>query len=59
MVRLMCRFALNRSGSVAAEYGLIIALVALVMAAGATILGNDLSALFSGIGGKLATYTPA
>ncbi len=59
MLRLFYRLAMDRSGSVAAEYGLIIALVALVMAAGATVLGSDLSSLFSGIGGKLATYTPA
>lgn len=37
------------------EYGLLVGLIALVVAAGATILGNDISDMFSSVGSYLAT----
>ena len=40
-------------GATMVEYGLMVALIALVAAIGATVLGADLSALFSGIGASL------
>lgn len=43
----------DESGAVAAEYGLLIVLVALVMAVGATFLGTQLSALFADVGDRL------
>ena len=49
------RFLSEDAAATAIEYGLIASLVGLVMAAGATALGNDLSAMFSFIGGKLTT----
>ena len=49
------RFLSEDAAATAIEYGLIASLVGLVMAAGATVLGNDLSAMFSFIGGKLTT----
>jgi pilus assembly protein Flp/PilA len=46
-------FLSDEAASTAIEYGLIASLVGLVMAVGATALGNDLSAMFTAIGGKL------
>jgi pilus assembly protein Flp/PilA len=43
----------NEEGATAVEYGLLVALIALVMAVGATFLGNSLSALFTRIGTQL------
>ena len=40
-------------GATMVEYGLMVALIALVAAVGATALGVDLSALFDGIGNSL------
>jgi pilus assembly protein Flp/PilA len=40
----------KQEGVTATEYALIIAVVALVMVAGATVLGTSLSTLFSSIG---------
>jgi pilus assembly protein Flp/PilA len=53
IMELLRRLNTSEDGSVAAEYGLLIALVAVVMAVGAKILGDDLSALFSDVAGKL------
>lgn len=46
-------FAADENGVTAIEYGLIAALVGLVVAGGATILGNDISKAFTDIGTKL------
>ena len=43
----------SESGVTAIEYGLIAALVALAIIAGITLVGTNLSGLFSYIGGKL------
>lgn len=47
------KFMSDESGATAIEYGLIASVVGLVMAVGATALGNDLSALFTNIGNRL------
>ena len=39
------------------EYGLMVALVALVAAIGAQLMGNDLSILFSSIGSYVTAVT--
>ena len=44
----------DEKGAAMAEYGLLIGLIALVVAGGATVLGQDISTMFSGIGGYLA-----
>ena len=49
------RFMNDESGATAIEYGLIAALISVGIIAAATTLGNGLSNLFSGIGGKLDT----
>jgi pilus assembly protein Flp/PilA len=40
-------------GATMVEYGLIVALIAVVVALGATVLGNSVSSLFSSIAGSL------
>ncbi len=42
-------FAKDESGATAIEYGLIAALIAVVLAVGAGILGQDLNTLFNNI----------
>jgi pilus assembly protein Flp/PilA len=44
----------SEQGVTAIEYGLIAALVALAIIAGATLLGTNLNALFNNIAGQLA-----
>jgi pilus assembly protein Flp/PilA len=50
-------FRQDERGAAMVEYGLLIGLIALVVAAGATILGTDLSTLFSNIGSYLDNIT--
>ena len=59
MIRMMKKFWKDEDGVTAIEYGLIAALVALVMAAGAATLGTGLSELFDGIAGFLSDKVPA
>lgn len=47
------QFWRDESGVSAIEYGLIAALVALAIVAGATTIGTDLDAMFKAIGTKL------
>ncbi len=47
----------NRKGASAVEYALIIAVIALVMVAGAVVLGTSLEQLFTNIGATLQSYT--
>ncbi len=51
------RFWRDESGVSAIEYGLIAALVALAIVAGATTIGTDLDAMFKAIGTKLTGAT--
>jgi len=59
------RYAINffhrdESGATMVEYGLLVGLIALVVAAGATVLGQDISTMFNSIGTYLAGIpTPA
>lgn len=43
----------DETGATAVEYGLLAALIAVVMAVGAAFLGEQLQALFNFIGGSL------
>lgn len=43
----------DETGATAVEYGLLAALIAVVMAVGAAFLGDQLAALFNFIGGSL------
>lgn len=47
------QFLQDEEGVTAIEYGLIAALIAVVIIAGATTLGTNLNALFGRIAGKL------
>ena len=49
------RFIRDEDGAVAIEYGLLAVLIALAVAAGATILGGGLSTLFTNIGACFST----
>jgi pilus assembly protein Flp/PilA len=54
MTKFLSRFVQNESGATAVEYGLIAALVGVVIIAGATKLGSALSTEFSNIGTTVA-----
>lgn len=53
MLKMMKQFARDEEGVTAIEYGLIAALIAVVIITGATLLGKNLDALFSKIAGFL------
>jgi pilus assembly protein Flp/PilA len=57
MHKLVNRFRRDDRGATATEYAVLIVFVALAVAVGANILGNDLSNLFSKIGASLAAVT--
>ena len=54
MLKLIHRFRRDESGAAMVEYGLLVGLIALVVALGATILGKDISTMFNAIGVYLA-----
>lgn len=51
------RFIRNEEGASMVEYALVVALIGLVAAAGAVLVGGGLSTMFTGIGGELNTAT--
>ena len=53
MKTLFARFAKDESGATAIEYGLIAALIAVALIAGATALGSSLNTAFNSIAGKV------
>ena len=55
MQKLFKRFIREESGQAMVEYGLIIALVALAVAAALTGLGDKLKELFTSITGQIKT----
>ena len=60
MHKLIKRFGLDERGATMVEYGLLVGLIALVVALGATVLGQDISTMFNNIGTYLASIpTPA
>ena len=59
MSKILARFAKDESGATAIEYGLIAALIGLVIVTGAGMLGDELDALFTRIANKLKTQAPA
>jgi pilus assembly protein Flp/PilA len=52
MRKLINRFRHDEDGAAMVEYGLLVGLIALVVAAAALLLGQDISTLFS----KVASY---
>jgi pilus assembly protein Flp/PilA len=55
IMRFLERFGHDEEGVTAIEYGLIAALVAVVIIGGATALGANLNAMFDFIAGKVST----
>ncbi|MFD1198320.1 Flp family type IVb pilin [Brucella gallinifaecis] len=53
------RFIKDDSGATAIEYGLLAALISVAIIVAATTLGQNLSATFNRISGKLVSATPA
>jgi len=54
MHRLINRFHRDEWGATATEYALLIVFIALAIAVGANILGQDISTLFSKIGTQIS-----
>lgn len=52
-MNLISRFFRDESGATAIEYGLIAALIAVVIITGVTAVGTSLSATFTGLAGSL------
>ncbi len=55
MTKFAKRFLQDESGATAIEYGLIAALIAVVIIGGAGLLGNNLNQKFTSIAGKVGT----
>jgi pilus assembly protein Flp/PilA len=55
MSKFVTRFLKNESGATAIEYGLIAALIAVVLISAIGALGTSLTNVFTGISGKLDT----
>jgi pilus assembly protein Flp/PilA len=53
MAALISRLMKDESGATAIEYGLIAALIATALIAGASTLGNALDTQFNGLSGQL------
>jgi pilus assembly protein Flp/PilA len=52
-MKKLINFFKDEEGATMVEYGLLVALIALVAAVGATLLGTNLSGLFSNVAGQL------
>lgn len=59
MFMLNQRLENKDKGATMVEYGLLVALIALVAIAGVTAVGNDLKSFFDGIGDKLTPVAGA
>ena len=59
MSKIFARFLKDESGATAIEYGLLAALVALAIIAGATTLGTQLNSVFDTSAGKLGDAVSA
>ena len=53
MSKFVTRFINDNSGATAIEYGLIVALIAVVIITAVTLVGTKLSTTFTGIAGNL------
>ena len=57
MSKFLARFVKNESGATAIEYGLIAALIAVAIIAGAQALGTSLNTQFNGIATTVSNTT--
>ena len=53
MMTIAKKFLKNENGATAIEYGLIAALIAVVIVGGVTLIGTNLSALFTSVAGNV------
>ena len=53
MSKLVSRFIHDQSGATAIEYGLIAALISVMIVLGATAVGTNLDTVFQGVAGDL------
>jgi pilus assembly protein Flp/PilA len=53
MTNSLKKFLKNDNGATAIEYGLIAALIAVVIVGGVTLIGTNLSALFTSVAGNV------
>jgi pilus assembly protein Flp/PilA len=58
MLALFKRFCSDDGGATATEYAMLIIFIALAIAGGATLLGNNINNLFSSIGASLSGLAP-
>lgn len=58
MTNLFARFVKDESGATAIEYGLIAALIAVVIITALTTMGTKLEATFNKVSDKLSTAAP-
>ena len=58
MSKFVTRFLKNESGATAIEYGLIAALIAVVLVSAMTLLEERITGLFGGVGAEIVTATP-
>jgi pilus assembly protein Flp/PilA len=59
MSKFFTRFLNDESGATAIEYGLIVALIAVVIVTAVTTLGTGLKATFNKVSGQVATANAA
>ena len=59
MSKFVVRFLNDESGATAIEYGLIVALIAVVIVTAVTTVGTNLKATFTKVSGKVATANAA
>ena len=53
MIKKLTQFFKDEDGATAVEYGLMVALIAAVVIAGATILGTETNTTFNKVGAKV------
>ena len=53
-VKLVKSFVKEEDAPTMVEYGLLVAVIALIVVAGAAVFGTKLSTLFNGMGGSLS-----
>jgi pilus assembly protein Flp/PilA len=58
MIRITLKKFRENKGATAIEYGLLAGLIAVMIIAGATLTGTNLSAMFNAIGGRIPTAIP-
>jgi len=54
MSKFVTRFVKDESGATAIEYGLIVALIAVVIITAVSTVGTNLGTAFNSVGGKIA-----